>query len=159
MSCTQQLYSYMNRSCSLWLVYVYAVCLLLINTMGIWIDFRFISISRKFPFLTDKSIPMKQRFVHSMFYHTMASCQNIGITINVLIRFLRFITGIYIPVYLDNLTFYLIFYCFMWGTIFLIQLVLYIGYFFNCFYINDKRHCHIHIFHPYVLHSIICNCL
>ena len=129
MSCIQNFFSLSNIYCSSWIVYPAVGLLTLMNGMTICQNVKFFYLGlTEFAYLCKKPVPMKERLVHSNLYIVMEFLSNISMIANVLVRTVRYNTEAHIPSYIDNITYYFAYFGFMWGAMFLIQLVPFVGY-------------------------------
>ena len=127
-SCNQKFYGISNIHCSSWLVYLVMIFLIVINSINILNSMKLFYLGlTKFQYLAKKPVPMKERLVHTATYAIMQLTANLSIIVNVVVRAVRYYTEVYIPPYIDNLTYYFACFGWMWGVLFLIQLVPYIG--------------------------------
>ena len=129
MSCIQKCFSPSDLYCSSWIVYLTMSSLILMNGTIVYQNINFFYLAcTEFAYLSKKPVPMKERLMHSSLYIVMEFLSNISIITNVIVRTIRYNTEAHIPSYIDNITYYFAYFGFMWGAMFLIQLLPYVGY-------------------------------
>ena len=129
-SCIQETYGFMSNFCSIWLSYTAMGILLLSNGIG-WINnIKAWRIMNKH-FKNNAHTPAlgrKEHLVHSSTYHMFMELSKVGLFLNIILRFVRHMGLAYIPTFADILTYYFIYFGFVWIILFIIQLAPYIGF-------------------------------
>ena len=115
--------------CFLELVYFCLALILILNIVSMFIDIRdSCALVKNFKFIIRTPLGKRRYLVHTRFYKVVDTVMHVSILANVMIRFVRYQWDLHIPVYWDNLTFFLVCFCTTWSLLFYMQLVPYIGY-------------------------------
>ena len=127
-SCVQQLTSVMEGMCSLWAAYSLAGLVLVINIIEILREVRVYAFFLSGPKAISTPLGKKKPLIHAHTYYILANVGTVSAILNVSLRFIRHIGWAQVPQSVDSVTYFLIYFGFIWTTLFFVQLLPYFGF-------------------------------
>ena len=127
-SCVQHLTSYIEGVCSQWVVYSLACLLLVINIIEILRDLRNCVSFLSCPMGTFTPLGKKKPLTHAYTYYILANVATASVILNVSLRLIRHFGWLQVPQAIDSVTYFLIYFGFIWTVLFFVQLLPYFGF-------------------------------
>ena len=127
-SCVHHLTSYMEGMCSFWAAYFSAGLVLVINIIEILRDMRVWVFFLRGHKATSTPLGKKKPLTHAYTYYILANVATVSVILNVSLRFIRHIGWSQVPQAIDSVTYFLIYFGFIWTALFFVQLLPYFGF-------------------------------